>query len=587
MKKISIKTATILSLVFCVAFGLVGSAEAQNSKYKTFVSPGKVCDANNDGLPDQNFTDIKYELLNSPAAGGEYKVNDIIQTKVSFKATGSAILEEGENISVMLVMDRSGSMRGNKIIEAKEALKSVVNTIANENDSKNVVGLVSYNDSATLDAELTSSYQQVKSRIDQMMAVGGTSMGAGLVVGANEMDSHASASTRKYIVLASDGEHTQGTTADVGINRVSSDTTVYTVGIGNNADKETLEEIAKQAGTGSGEYYFANTNQIEDVFEDIIESILHPFRVENLSVTFNRDANSSAIFYEKNGFPSNFTHSSGSKVNDTQVKWEKLGNKIGNEYILVTDDRVDLYVNFLASQPGQNITLNASDLVLDYYSTQIKNGKNCTDIVALPILTVNIGGVCQGTPPANANICPSDGDDVPGAVNVSLVPTCTDSQKCEYTCDTTCYTYQGGTCQKNPQKPAICGGASNNNHCSLNSANGTLCKAGSVKSFQATSTGWEWQCEYNGDACYPASSHVVDCKAYELVDTPASCGSASSGGGSSCSVPTGSAACSIGTPINVRTEGGSWKWECKSTCGQSNSGTCSVDKYCGWTEVAP
>jgi hypothetical protein len=74
-------------------------------------------------------------------------------------------------IDVMLTFDRSGSMAGTKIADAKTAAKSFVDQM---NTTRDKVGLFAYSDTFVLKNSLTNSFAAVKTSIDSLTASGNT-----------------------------------------------------------------------------------------------------------------------------------------------------------------------------------------------------------------------------------------------------------------------------------------------------------------------------------------------------------------------------------------------------------------------------
>ncbi len=112
-------------------------------------------------------------------------------------------------VDVMLVMDVSGSMAdNNKLVTAKEASKNFINklnlTVALPSGDQ--VGLVSFNDTATLRNELTQKGNIVKNSIDNLLAGGQTNLQRAIEVGVIELNNvRHNASARKTVVILTDG----------------------------------------------------------------------------------------------------------------------------------------------------------------------------------------------------------------------------------------------------------------------------------------------------------------------------------------------------------------------------------------------
>jgi len=159
--------------------------------------------------------------------------------------------KEIKPLDVILVTDRSGSMEYDRLENAKTAAKTFVDQLK----AQDKVGLVSFNDSATLDRHLTSDFNDVKNVIDSYSASGGTYMGDGLTKAINELETNGRGDSIHVIIVLSDGwtwdeDEILNTIVpqakDAGI-------VIYTFGYGWDVDLDLLTQIAVATG---GEYHF-------------------------------------------------------------------------------------------------------------------------------------------------------------------------------------------------------------------------------------------------------------------------------------------------------------------------------------------
>ncbi|GIO36339.1 hypothetical protein J41TS12_12000 [Paenibacillus antibioticophila] len=132
--------------------------------------------------------------------------------KITLKVEGKNIQSSSD---VVLVIDKSGSMQGNKLINAKNAAKKFVDDLLLPN-SPNRIAVVAFSNSASNVSGFRdiSGKTSLKSGIDSITASGGTHIQAGLK-NARELLGNSTADN-KVIVVLSDGEPTysyQGTEA--------------------------------------------------------------------------------------------------------------------------------------------------------------------------------------------------------------------------------------------------------------------------------------------------------------------------------------------------------------------------------------
>ncbi len=123
------------------------------------------------------------------------------QADLFVRGDGEPITER-KPLDVMLVLDRSGSMEGQPLTDAKNAAKLLVNQLNASNDK---VGLVSYESTGHLDQGLTSDFNAVKSAIDSMSAFGFTNIGDAVFDAQAELNAHGRSGAIHILVVLSDG----------------------------------------------------------------------------------------------------------------------------------------------------------------------------------------------------------------------------------------------------------------------------------------------------------------------------------------------------------------------------------------------
>lgn len=179
--------------------------------------------------------------------GGYYKtvIEDVLPVRSDFEKE-----KEKPSLAMMIVIDKSGSMGGEKIELAKDAAKAAVELLGN----KDQVGVIAFDGDSHVVSELISAAQKglVIDRISTIEAGGGTSIYPGLEDAYNALN--AASAKLKHVILLTDGYSSPGDFDGMTRAMTAARMTVSTVGVGD-PDKELLEQIAE---TGNGRYYFTD-----------------------------------------------------------------------------------------------------------------------------------------------------------------------------------------------------------------------------------------------------------------------------------------------------------------------------------------
>jgi len=173
-------------------------------------------------------------------------------------------------VNLGLVIDISGSMRGQKIKNAKQAAKYVVNALK----PVDTVSVTIFSDEARAIVPATKVTDRfpILSAIDKISIVGGTRMYHGLEVGSREIRRGATPSSINRIIVLTDGE-TEGEEQCLTIARQEAQNSlvVTAFGIGNEYNEEFLREFSD---TTLGSFYHLQTpEQISAEFSRELSAI--------------------------------------------------------------------------------------------------------------------------------------------------------------------------------------------------------------------------------------------------------------------------------------------------------------------------
>jgi len=183
---------------------------------------------------------------------------------------------------IVIVLDRSGSMSGEKIQQAREAVRFVFNNL-NHSDRFN---FIAYNDnvSACFESLLPASRENVGravDRLDRTDANGGTNIHHALEVALSQFPVRRGAERRPaYVIFLTDGLPTVGNTSEAAIldnsrqvNR--GDARVFTFGVGYDVNVRLLDELVNQNHGRSA--YVKPNESIETKVSALYTRIKNPF----------------------------------------------------------------------------------------------------------------------------------------------------------------------------------------------------------------------------------------------------------------------------------------------------------------------
>ena len=177
--------------------------------------------------------------------------------------------------NVSIVLDRSGSMNGEKMARAKEAASIAISML----DDRDIVSIVTYSDtvSVLVPATRVSDRQYIQRRIETVFADGNTALFAGVSKGANEVSKFLEQNSVNRVILLSDGlanvgPDSPGELGSLGESLKRSGVSVTTIGLGLGYNEDLMVQLARRS---DGNHAFVeNYNDLTRIFRYEFQDIL-------------------------------------------------------------------------------------------------------------------------------------------------------------------------------------------------------------------------------------------------------------------------------------------------------------------------
>jgi Mg-chelatase subunit ChlD/sugar lactone lactonase YvrE len=173
---------------------------------------------------------------------------------------------------IVLVLDRSNSMAGTKLDDAKAAAQAFTSGL---DLSRHRVALVSFSDITALDQALTNDASAIRAAIAAVQAHGGTDIASALDRALLHLEEAQRPGALGVVLLLTDGEPSgEGQPyvdpVRLGARARARGMLVYTIGLGANVDEALLTAVAGS----TGRYYFAPTaSELDAIYRQLSASV--------------------------------------------------------------------------------------------------------------------------------------------------------------------------------------------------------------------------------------------------------------------------------------------------------------------------
>ena len=182
---------------------------------------------------------------------------------------------------IVLIIENSGSMEWNAPNNLRKTAAKFFIDLA---DPGMQIAIVDFNGETKTFAELTfadtTGKEQLKNAVDRVDSDGDTDIAAGLQLGYELLSASSSPEARKAAVLLTDGQDSEPKTASTYVqDYILQGWDVYTIGLGDEVDRNLLENIAQL--TPEGDYFSASLDNMQKIYNEIFA------RVTRKAILFN------------------------------------------------------------------------------------------------------------------------------------------------------------------------------------------------------------------------------------------------------------------------------------------------------------
>ena len=192
-----------------------------------------------------------------------------VYLRLSLKSLSPAKRERRTRINAAVVIDRSGSMQGDRIAAAKEGARVALDRLS----SDDAIALVAYNhnvDVLSPAAPLRGSRDRLTRAIDRLTADGTTALYDGVKEGGRQVEELASDDNVNRVILLSDGLANVGPSspyelARLGRKLASRGITVSTIGLGLDYNEDLMQRLA--AASDGNHVFVERPSDLAEIFD--------------------------------------------------------------------------------------------------------------------------------------------------------------------------------------------------------------------------------------------------------------------------------------------------------------------------------
>ncbi|MBI1648837.1 vWA domain-containing protein [Hyphomicrobium sulfonivorans] len=206
--------------------------------------------------------DLGNTVVNTSKAGSVY-------LRLNLKSAANKNAARRAPINVAIVIDKSGSMDGDRIAAAKQGARVALERLS----ADDTVALVAYDHNVNIlsaSAPLRSSRERLEKAIDGLQAGGTTALYGGVQEGGRQVEKYISDNNVNRVILLSDGLANVGPSqphdlAQLGRKLASKGITVSTIGLGLDYNEDLMQRLA--AASDGNHVFVERPSDLAEIFD--------------------------------------------------------------------------------------------------------------------------------------------------------------------------------------------------------------------------------------------------------------------------------------------------------------------------------